>query len=178
MEIDRQRVTIYFLVEIEQIDLQVASGSVYRGSVPDVHHGFVLPLFMTDGHGIYSVLGYQLELCIYLDVGRWEPQQPAQFIAGYNPPGDAVGPSQEMCRCFDIAGNQGIAYPGRAYADVVDILPGDLLDLKSIFRSVFFQLPEAAFTVVSESMIIADNKFARTYGVDQDFSDEILRRII
>src|SRR5690606_41046356 len=61
---------------------------------------------------------------------------------------------------LDVAICERVPDAGGAYADIVDVLPRDFFNFKSISRRIGDQLFKASLAIAAKPVVVADHQFA------------------
>src|SRR4051812_41750993 len=104
-------------------------------------------IFMHNGYCIDSVSRNKFVFTFNFNVRCWKTKLSSKFIASDDSTGDAIWVAEKMCSSLHVTFLDRFADCSGTYADMINILPWNFFNLKSIGRAFRHKLFKTSFAI-------------------------------
>src|SRR5699024_2924111 len=153
--------SVDILLKIKKVNFQRADAFIKSRTCSNIHHPFKPVIHHAHSNGINAIFGNHLLRMLRLDVGRGKADLLPTFLSVNDRSIQPVGTLQKFGSLPDIPFfTERLTDGGAAYRLFSYLFLGDHIGLKTKFAAKHFYRFNSPFTIPTEVMVVADDKFA------------------
>ena len=160
---------------MEDIHFYRTFGTIpYRGTSTDIEHTIISMPVERDMNCIDTIGRNQLIRIVYTEIGRRESDFPSYLITAHHRTIQKIVVTQTTCSPIYFALMQHLTNDRRAYMEIITHTGTSTNHLYSHFRAITAIILKAFTTIVSEAVVISDDKCLHPITVSQDIGHKFM----